>query len=98
MVIALGNGFSIVAVNNELAPGPWKWKVSWIVVNIQMWVNLLWGLAILIKRVPNWILFALGVMGIVLFGYLNVYLQYFSWFQDLVLSLVGRAYAIKRRW
>lgn len=86
LVIALVNGLSIVASNHELAPGPWK--VSWIVVNIQMWMNLLWGVAILIRRVPNWFLFILGLMGTALFGYLNIYVQYFFWFQDLILSLV----------
>ncbi len=67
--------------------GPGPWKIGWIFVNIQMWVNLFWGVAILIKRVPNWFLFVVGVMGTVLFGYLNVYVQDFFWIQDLILSL-----------
>jgi len=64
LVIALVNGISIVGSNHQLEPGPWG--VGWIFVNIQMWVNLFWGVAILIKRVPNRFLFVVGVMGTVL--------------------------------
>jgi len=85
LVIALVNGISILEGNEGMEPGPWK--IGWIFVNIQMWVNLFWGVAILIKRVPNWFLFVVGVMGTILFGYLNVYVQDFFWIQDLILSL-----------
>ena len=57
-------------------------------MNIEMLVNLFWGVLIFVKRVPNWILMVFGVIEIPLFIYFNFYIKYFFWFQIVALMIV----------
>lgn len=84
LVIALGNGLDILGSNGGAGSSPWG--IKWTIVNAQAWINILWGILILIKRIPNWILLTLGILGTALFIYFNFYIKYFSWIQ--ILSLV----------
>ncbi|MCT3575492.1 hypothetical protein [Levilactobacillus brevis] len=86
LVIAIGNGVSILAANNGREPGPWG--IRWIFVNIEMWVSFFWAFLVFFRRIPNWILCIVGLVEVALFIYLNFYLQYFYWIQDLILVSV----------
>lgn len=71
------------------------WGLGWTVVNIEMWVNLLWSILIFVRRVPNWILLVLGVIEIPLFVYFNFYIDYFFWVQILILAVAGGYFAFE---
>jgi hypothetical protein len=86
LFLALGHGLEILASNAGAGSEPWG--IRWTIVNIGMWVNLLWGILIFVRRIPNWILLVVSVSGLVFFAYFNYYVQYFFWLRFLILTIV----------
>lgn len=86
LFIALGNGLDILGSNAGAGSSPWG--IKWTIVNVQTWVNILWGILILIKCIPNWLLLTFGLLGTALFIYYNFYIKDFYWFQILILVVI----------
>jgi len=82
LLLALGHGLEILASNAGAGSEPWT------IVNVGMWVNLLWGLLIFVRRLPNWILLIVSMIGLAFFAYFNYYVQYFFWLRVLILTIV----------